>query len=169
MKTRYTMTVPPKFRDAGEPWHDDHELLTPDPRSSGRLIAAQSMDAWALVIAWPYMDDEQASTVHFVIFDPCGFGDDGPVLQDVRASSSPSPTDDIGRAEWVAAGGVRFDGCANFYWYHDDKVMHHMCGWRGFQQLAQKWQVVYALAAKLVGNDDCLEAGEVEETSSGDT
>ena len=99
------------------------------------------------VLAWKL--HENGCSVNFLVYDTYGWNSDGSVLlADDRAadSSSCSSLPLVGGHVWE--GGLKWDGCLNF-WKRDSACASHFCGPEKDPQLGRIMKAIYALGPKM--------------------
>lgn len=159
-----TIIPPPTFPASG-PWHpkmrDDM-----DPRKGRDVLLASSTDARMVVLVW--REPQWTHTADFVMFSAVSFARDGRTedpssfwLPRLDAIHNGDPTPNVCDAEWTACGTLKWDGCVNFEWFNDPSCLSHKCSLREFDQIAQGWRMVYALAARLMPTDYDVDGVEV--------
>ncbi len=80
------------------------------------------------------------------------------LYQEANAVSSPTPTDDITKAEWFLRGSIKWDGCSNLE-FNDGDVMLHFCGKRQAMGVGIVLGRLYDLARKVILSADFSIAG----------
>lgn len=85
-------------------------------------------DIFFSVIASPNRDDEDGGcfSVDFTVKKIVSLHEDGTPAE--WQSETSFSTDDIGKADTYLHGFIRFDGCSNWHFDEQDRVMLHFCG-----------------------------------------
>lgn len=71
------------------------------------------------------------------------------LYQDAEADCSPTPVEDIDKAEWFLRGSVKWDGCSNLE-FNDTDVMLHFCGKKDAMNVGVLLGRVYDLAHRVI-------------------
>ena len=73
----------------------------------------------------------------------------GPGFQRRGARSSPDPVQHIEDAEVFLHGSVKWDGCSNWYFDEQDRIMLHFCGEEHGAEIGELFKRLYAWAREL--------------------
>lgn len=66
--------------------------------------------------------------VEYKIYDHAGYNEDGsPLFQKGGSQCSPDPVETIEESEVYLSGSVKWDGCSNWRFDEQDRVMLHGC------------------------------------------
>lgn len=98
------------------------------------------------------------SRVDFFVFDIIGWTggrlDSTPLWRRHRAESSSDLVEDISHAERYLHGHVKWDGCSDWYFDEQDRVMLHGCSRADLQRLGDVMAACWDWASELCPNFD---------------
>ncbi|WP_197962677.1 hypothetical protein [Burkholderia cenocepacia] len=98
------------------------------------------------------------SRVDFFVFDIIGWTggrlDSTPLWRRHRAESSSDLVEDISHAERYLHGRVKWDGCSDWYFDEQDRVMLHGCSRSDLQRLGDVMAACWDWASELCPNFD---------------
>ena len=121
------------------------EVKTPKQRKDFRDIGFTA-------IANPIGDDK-VYVVRFEIYTIVGTDCDRKVYWQKRGvPTRPKPVENIDDAELYLHGDVKWDGCSNWYFYEQDRVMLHFCGLKDIQSVGQVMERCWHWAGELMTN-----------------
>lgn len=66
--------------------------------------------------------------------------------------TSPNPVDNLEEAELYLHGDVTWDGCSNWYFDEQDRVMLHFCGLKDIQSIGQVMERCWHWAGEFMTN-----------------
>lgn len=104
------------------------------------------------VVATPY-----EHRVEFLIYDIMGIREDGKVLWKRKDSQFGDPVESLADAEIYIYGSVKWDGCSNWHFEEQERVMLHGCSRKDIERygivLATCWDIAGGLCPAW-GQDD---------------
>ena len=100
---------------------------------------------------------KQAFGVDFILYDITGEDCDGGALSwlEYGATSSHETTYDLSKAQPFLHGGVKWDGCSNWHFDEQDRVMIHGCRREDLTRIGEVMARCWDMAAEMLPNSNC--------------
>jgi len=93
--------------------------------------------------------------VDYFIYDIAGFTEDNlPLLQKKDATFYPDPVESMEDAEVFLHGFVKWDGCSNWHFDEQDRLMIHGCGRADIQRIGDIMAACWDWTAEILPNWD---------------
>lgn len=127
-----------------------------DAASPLQGLVRHFLDLRFTVVAVPH-----SHWVEYTIYDIEGFGEgdtkgvyDRPLWHKAGDPCSPSPVDTLGESEPYLHGDVKWDGCSNWHFDQQDRVMLHGCSRGGVHRFGEVMARCWDWTAELCPNWD---------------
>ena len=99
--------------------------------------------------SYPRGDDPRVFHCDFKVYSIYGIDSAGFVIFEHPEKCS-HPVDTIQEARLFMHGEIKWDGCTNFHFDEQDKLMIHMCGRKDMADLATLFDRLYAMADEVM-------------------
>lgn len=110
---------------------------------SARRIDMQDLGFTVMAKAYEYR-------VEFVVYDVAGWAEGGfPLWHKAGSSSYPDPVDSTAEADVYLHGEVKWDGCSNWHFDEQDRIMLHGCCRADVQRLGDVMGRCWDIAATM--------------------
>ena len=110
---------------------------------------------WADITRAARVRLDHEACMSFEVLDLTGYMLPGgePCFETADASSSSDTTEDADKAEVLASGFIKFDGCS--HWSFQNDTMLHLCGRPDMESWAAMMSRLFDEAARLIGDSWC--------------